>query len=65
MQHVIDLSYDDRRWRVFDADGNSLYHDPKPDFSMILAVVVEVGRRSAQKPGSGRGIIEFKDFVVE
>jgi hypothetical protein len=53
------------KWKVFETDGNALYNDDKPDFSSILAVVIEVGRRNAQRPGSGKGIVELKDFGVE
>jgi hypothetical protein len=62
-EHTIDLS--GRRWKVFETDGNALYHAEKPDFSMILAVVVEVGKRNAGRSGSGKGVVELKDFSVE
>jgi hypothetical protein len=52
-------------WQVFKTDGNALYHDERPDFSMILAVIVEVGKRNALRPGSGKGVLELKDFAVE
>ena len=63
VEHIVNLS--GGRWRVFETDGNALYHGDKPDFSMILAVVVEVGKRNAGRPGSGKGIVELKDFTVE
>ena len=63
--HTIDLSDHPARWKVFQADGNHLYHDRRPDFSMILAVVVEIGSKNAQRPGSGNGVLELMDFAVE
>jgi len=62
-EQTIDLS--PNKWKVFETDGNSLYHDELPDFSMILAVVVEVGGRNAGRSGSGKGVVEFKDFTLE
>jgi hypothetical protein len=53
------------RWSVFKADGNYLYHDEQPDFSQILAVVVEVGSGGAGRPGPGSGVVLLKDFRVE
>lgn len=63
VEHTIDLS--GGKWKVFETDGNALYHGGKPDFSMILAVVIEVGKRNAGRSGSGKGVVELKDFTLE
>ncbi len=63
VQHRVNLS--SGKWKVFETDGNALYHGEKPDFSMILGVVVEVGKQNAGRSGSGKGIVELKDFTVE
>jgi hypothetical protein len=53
-------------WKVFDSDGNWRYHDEKPDFTSILAVVIEVAASQNENPDhSGRGMIDFKDFEVK
>jgi len=62
-EQTIDLSK--AKWNVFPTDGNALYHDDKPDFSMILAVVVEVGGRSPGRAGGGKGVVDIEDFSVE
>jgi hypothetical protein len=51
-------------WEVFASDGNYLYHDAVPDFSQILAVVIEVGSLSKGRPGAGKGTLQLKDFKV-
>ena len=51
---------DPQHWSVFAADGNWLYHDDEPDFSQVLAVVMEVGSVAAARPGAGKGCIQFK-----
>lgn len=56
---------DNSRWSVFGADGNSLYHDDAPDFSQVLAVVVEVGTKAAGRPGPGAGAMEIRNLRAE
>jgi hypothetical protein len=53
------------RWSVFTADGNSLYHDDTPDFSQVLAVVIEVGSKGAGRPGAGKGAIQLRCLRAE
>jgi len=63
--YAIDLSARGKSgWKVFEVDGNALYHGERPDFSTIQAVVVEVGRRNPLKPGPGCGVVEIKDMAV-
>lgn len=52
-------------WIVFESDGNYLYHSNRPDFSQIIAVVVEVGDPDGNRAGKGAGIVELKDFRAE
>jgi hypothetical protein len=52
-------------WFPFNSDGNYLYHSVKPDFSQILAIVIEVGARGATRAGPGAGIVELRDFKAE
>ncbi len=56
---------DTTRWCVFASDGNYLYHDEGPDFSQIMAVVIEVGCKGKGRPGSGSGVLQLKDFTLE
>jgi hypothetical protein len=52
-------------WAKFDMDGNHLYlaGSQKPDFTVIAAVVVEVGLKDKQdRPGQGKGEIEIGGF---
>ena len=51
-------------WAVFASDGNYLYHDTEPDFSQVLAVVIEVGSVGKGRPGAGRGTLQLKEFKV-
>jgi len=46
-------------WRLFDADGNRLYQAADPDFSMIAAIIVEVGGSlgASRRPGGGSGTV--------
>jgi hypothetical protein len=60
-EFVIPLD-DPSRWSVFASDGNALYHDDRPDFSRVLAVIFEVGSKSAGRPGAGSGVVQFKDL---
>ena len=55
------------RWRVFESDGNWLYNSKRPDFSTVLALVIEVGTLQGEgnRPGPGKGIIDFKNFTYE
>ena len=57
--------HDSTRWSVFPADGNCCYHDKQPDFSQILAVVVEMGSNGAKGPGPGAGVVQMKGFHFE
>ncbi len=52
-------------WFAFRSDGNYLYHSGTPDFSQILAMVVEVGGRAATRAGKGVGVVELKEFKAE
>ncbi len=61
----VDLSNRDRKWKVFESDGNWLYRAKDPDFTAILAIIIEVGSEHAQRPGAGQGIIDIKDFIID
>lgn len=55
---------DSTLWSVFEADGNWRYPDHEPDFSQVLAVVVEMGSEMAGRPGPGGGVIELRGFCL-
>lgn len=46
-------------WVRFDADGNYFYAADRPDFSVIAAIVIEVGTIGAPRPGPGTGELEI------
>lgn len=46
-------------WVRFDADGNYHYAADRPDFSVIVAIVIEVGTVGAPRPGPGTGELEI------
>ncbi len=46
-------------WARFDADGNHYYSADHPDFSVIAAIVIEVGTVGAPRPGPGMGELEI------
>ena len=50
---------------VFESDGNHLYHSSRPDFSQIIAVIIEVGDFDGNRAGKGAGVVEVKDFKTE
>ena len=52
---VVDLHND---WELFRSDGNHRYAGNRPDFSVISAVVIEVGTPGANRPGPGIGEVE-------
>ncbi|UVT21594.1 MAG: hypothetical protein H8K03_06740 [Nitrospira sp.] len=49
-------------WVRFEADGNYYYAADRPDFSVIAAIVIEVGTVGAPRPGSGTGELEICRF---
>jgi hypothetical protein len=57
--------HDSKLWSVFEADGNCRYYDDQPDFSQILAVVVELGSEMEGRPGPGGGVVELRAFELE
>lgn len=58
----IDLA--DRSWSVFYPDGNARYAAHQPDFSLIVAVVLEFGsdQGEGRRPGEGGGIVHLRNF---
>ena len=51
------------RWRLFEPDGNWVYHAPCPDFSVIAAIVFELGGPYGnQRPGVGGGTVVIRDI---
>jgi hypothetical protein len=52
-------------WAPFAADGNYCYRNSIPDFSQILAVVIELGTETMGRPGDDPGVIQLKDFRLE
>lgn len=58
----IDLA--DRSWSVFYPDGNARYAAQQPDFSLIVAVVLEFGsdQGEGRRPGEGQGIVHLRNF---
>jgi hypothetical protein len=65
--HVrIDLSEPaPRQWHVFEADGNPFYHSGKPDFSVVMAVIIECGAGYKGAAVEGGGVFEVADFVID
>jgi len=57
--------HDSNSWKPFTADGNYCYHSAIPDFSQILAVVIEVGTETSWRPGDDPGKVQLKDFRLE
>jgi len=56
---VLDLRNDDY-WCLFKQDGNYYYAADRPDFSVIAAVVIEVGMNGdGERPGPGTGELEI------
>lgn len=58
----VDMAHDG--WSVFTSDGNYLYADRVPDFSLVVAVVIDFGSDEGEGrlPGSGRGVVHLRDF---
>lgn len=58
----IDLG--DRAWSVFTSDGNYLYARNLPDFSLIVAVVIDFGsdEGDGEPPGDGEGEVHVRNF---
>jgi len=54
---VLNLNSND--WVRFDGDGNYYYAVDRPDFSVIAAIVIEVGTKGAVRPGPGSGVLEI------
>jgi hypothetical protein len=56
------------KWQVFDSDGNWKYHAPDPEFTSILAIIIEVGSTGNKgvlpRPRDGQGIVDVKDFTI-
>jgi len=53
-------------WDPFEYDGNFVYRGEIPDFSKILAVVIEVGKASEiEVPAVGPGVLDIAEFSVE
>lgn len=53
------------RWDVFCGDGNHLYPGRDPDFSQVLAVVIEFGSITKGRPGTGKGTVQVKNFLLD
>lgn len=55
---------DSCRWRLFEPDGNWVYHDASgPDFSLIAAIVIELGGPYGnQRPGVGSGTVVIQEI---
>jgi hypothetical protein len=52
-------------WRLFEPDGNWAYHAAGPDFSIIAAIVVEVGGPYGnRRPGVGSGTLIIRSIRV-
>ena len=61
LQKKIDLTRS--TWRWFEVDGNPPAAGGKPDFSSILAVVVELGGPgNPERPSIGSGTVHLKNF---
>jgi TIR domain len=56
------------KWQVFESDGNWKYHAPDPEFTSILAIIIEVGSTGNKgvlpRPSEGQGIVDVKDFTI-
>jgi predicted alpha/beta hydrolase family esterase len=61
----VDLGNHDK-WHFFDSDGNWKYRASYPEFTSILAIIVEVGshQKNGHCPGEGQGIVDIKDFSI-
>lgn len=46
-------------WELFESDGNYHYAADKPRFTVISAVVIEVGTPGGSRPGAGAGELEI------
>jgi hypothetical protein len=56
--------HDSLSWKPFTADGNYCYHNAVPDFSQILAVVIEMGTETSWRPGDDPGKVQLKEIFV-
>lgn len=56
---------DARQWQVFRLDGNHCYAAEQPDFSVLSAVIVEVGSEAEPRPGAGEGELEISNIRLE
>jgi hypothetical protein len=61
----VNIDLTSRDWRCFEADGNFRYARETPDFSMILAVVMEFGGYERDKrPSEGQGAVHLRSFEL-
>jgi hypothetical protein len=62
VRYKLDLK-DKGKWVRFDSDGNHLHGPHTKDFQIISSVIFEVGGyKELSRPGSGKGMIDFKDI---
>jgi hypothetical protein len=66
-QVKIDLTNPDE-WKRFQFDGNPTYSAEAPNFSEIMAVVIEFAKSDGEKhlrPAPGSGVVEIADFTID
>jgi hypothetical protein len=55
-------------WELFRFDGNWKYPPVRPDFSEIMAVVIEFAKSNGETPpgpARGAGVVEIADFTID
>ena len=55
-----------KNWQLFSTDGNRKYKADDPDFSIISAIVIEVGGPNGnRRPGTGKGSVILKGIYLK
>jgi len=58
----LDLEGGLNAWKLFDADGNWKYATTKPDFSMLVSVILEFSTLGGGPGSEDRGVVDIADL---